>query len=132
MLIVVGYAFGLRAEIFGVLVALLMMILLGVSLAALSNAIALVMNPEAFAPIMSTAIVPLVLLSGAFLPMSMAPGWLDVLSRATPFRYVLEAMRELFNGHYVNGTVGLGVAVTVILSVLCVVIGTRVFNRENA
>ncbi|WP_344745627.1 ABC transporter permease [Streptosporangium vulgare] len=81
---------------------------------------------------MSTAIVPLVLLSGAFLPMSMAPGWLDVLSRATPFRYVLEAMRELFNGHYANGTVGLGVAVTVVLSVLCVAAGTRVFNRENA
>ncbi|MEU4405786.1 ABC transporter permease [Streptosporangium sp. NPDC023963] len=132
MLIVVGYAFGLRAALPGVLVALLMMILLGVSLAALSNAIALVMDPEAFAPIMSTAIVPLVLLSGAFLPMSMAPGWLDLLSRVTPFRYVLEAMRELFNGHYVNGTVGLGVAVTVILSVLCVVVGTRVFNRENS
>jgi ABC-2 type transport system permease protein len=45
---------------------------------------------------------------------------------------VLEAMRELFNGHYVNWTVGLGVAVTVTLSVICVVVGTRVFNRENA
>ncbi len=41
-------------------------------------------------------------------------------------------MRELFNGDYASGTVGLGVAVTVTLSVLCVVVGTRVFNRENA
>ncbi|MFI6509225.1 ABC transporter permease [Streptosporangium sp. NPDC050855] len=132
LLIAVGYAFGLRAALPGVALALLMMTLLGVSLAALSNAIALTMNPDAFAPVMSTAIVPLLLLSGAFLPMSMAPGWLDALSRATPFRYVLEAMRELFAGHYATWTVGVGVAVTVALSVVCVMVGTRVFNRENA
>ncbi|MFF3437495.1 hypothetical protein [Streptosporangium sp. NPDC002721] len=43
-----------------------------------------------------------------------------------------EAVRELFDGHYANGTVGLGVAVTAILPVLRVAVGTRVLNRENA
>jgi ABC-2 type transport system permease protein len=132
MLIVMGYVFGMRASFPGVLAGLVLMTLLGVSLAALSNAIALTMNPELFAPVMSTAIVPLLLLSGAFLPMSMAPGWLDALSRATPFRYVLEAIRELFNGHYATGTVAVGVAVTLVLAGVCVNVGTRVFNRENA
>ncbi|MET8339181.1 ABC transporter permease [Streptosporangium canum] len=132
MLIVVGYAFGMRAAIPGVLAGLVLMALLGVSLAALSNAIALTMNPDLFAPVMSTGIVPLVLLSGAFLPMSMAPGWLDALSRLTPFRYVLEALRELFAGHYSTWTVAVGVGVTLVLSVICVAAGTRVFNRENA
>ncbi|OUC80483.1 ABC transporter permease [Streptosporangium minutum] len=132
MLIVVGYAFGMRAAVPGVLAGLVLMALLGVSLAALSNAIALTMNPDLFAPVMSTGIVPLVLLSGAFLPMSMAPGWLDALSRLTPFRYVLEALRELFAGHYSTWTVAVGVGVTLVLSVTCVVAGTRVFNRENA
>ncbi|WP_245878362.1 ABC transporter permease [Streptosporangium subroseum] len=132
MLIVMGYVFGMRAWFPGVLAGLVLMTLLGVSLAALSNAIALTMNPELFAPVMSTAIVPLLLLSGAFLPMSMAPGWLDALSRATPFRYVLEAIRELFDGHYATVTVTIGVAVTLVLSGICVAVGTRVFNRENA
>ncbi|WP_406316173.1 ABC transporter permease [Streptosporangium sp. NBC_01639] len=132
MLIVVGYAFGMRAAIPGVLAGLVLMALLGVSLAALSNALALTMNPDLFLPIMSTGIVPLVLLSGAFLPMSMAPGWLDALSRATPFRYVLEAIRDLFNGRYTTPAVMAGVAVTLVLSVVCVTAGTRVFNRENA
>lgn len=132
MLIVVGYAFGMRAAVPGVLAGLVLMALLGVSLAALSNAIALTMNPDLFAPVMSTGIVPLVLLSGAFLPMSMAPGWLDALSRLTPFRYVLEALRELFAGHYSTWTVATGVGVTLVLSVTCVAAGTRVFNRENA
>ncbi|MFC7639993.1 ABC transporter permease [Streptosporangium lutulentum] len=132
MLIVVGYAFGMRAWFPGVLAGLVLMTLLGVSLAALSNAIALTMNPELFAPVMSTAIVPLLLLSGAFLPMSMAPGWLDALSRATPFRYVLEAIRELFGGRYATPAVAVGVAVTLVLSGVCVAVGTRVFSRENA
>lgn len=132
MLIVVGYAFGMRAAVPGVLAGLVLMALLGVSLAALSNALALTMNPDLFPPIMSTGIVPLVLLSGAFLPMSMAPGWLNALSLATPFRYVLEAVRELFAGHYATPAVAAGVAVTLILSVVCVTVGTRVFNRENA
>lgn len=64
--------------------------------------------------------------------MSMAPAWLDALSRLTPFRYVLEALRELFNDHYATGTVIVGVTVTPVLSVICVMVGNRVFNRENA
>lgn len=106
---------GLRAWPPGVPAGLALMTLLGVSLAALSNAIA-----------------PLILLSGAFLPMSMAPGWLDALSRMTPFHYVLEAVRDLFGGRYATWTVAVGVAVALILSVVCVTAGTRVFNRENA
>ncbi|MEV8637738.1 ABC transporter permease [Streptosporangium sp. NPDC051023] len=132
MLIAVGYAFGMRAWLPGVLATLVLMTLLGVSLAALSNAIALNIGPEMFAPVMSTGVVPLILLSGAFLPMSMAPGWLDALSRATPFRYVLEAVRDLFRGEYATGTVVAGVAVALVMSALCVTVGTRVFNRENA
>nr|BFE77966.1 hypothetical protein GCM10020093_005670 [Planobispora longispora] len=132
MLLGAGYAFGMRAPLPGVLAGLVLMALLGVGLAALSNAIALTMDPDAFAPIMTTGVVPLVLLSGAFLPMSMAPAWLDAISRATPFRYVVEAVRDLFAGRYATWTVAAGAAVTAGLTVACVVVGTRVFNRENA
>ncbi|MEU4234530.1 ABC transporter permease [Nonomuraea sp. NPDC026600] len=132
LLVAVGYAFGLRAPVAGVLAGLVLVVVLGLSLAALSYAIALTINDQIFAPLMGTVVVPLVLLSGAFLPMSMAPGWLDALSRISPFRYVLEALRELFAGHYATGTVGVGVAVTVLFALVSVAIGTRVFNRENA
>lgn len=131
-LVAVGYGFGLRARPFGVLAALALMTLLGVGLAALSNAIALNLAPELFAPVMSTAAVPLILLSGAFLPMSMAPGWLDALSRVTPFRHVLEAVRDLFAGRYLTWTVATGVVVALLLSAVCVTTGTRVFNRDAA
>ncbi|MDR8411952.1 ABC transporter permease [Nonomuraea sp. 3-1Str] len=132
LLVAVGYAFGLRAPAAGLLAGLALVVVLGASLASLSYAVALTIDENLFAPVMSTVVVPLVLLSGSFLPMSMAPVWLDVLSRLSPFRYVLEALRDLFAGRYVTGTVGLGVAVTAALAVAGVTIGTRVFGRENA
>ncbi|MFG1706189.1 ABC transporter permease [Nonomuraea sp. M3C6] len=132
LLLAVAFAFGLRAPALGVLAGFVLVVVLGMSLAALSYAIALTINEQLFAPVMSTAVIPLVLLSGSFLPMSMAPGWLDAISHISPFRYVLEALRDLFNGHYVTGTVGAGVAVTAVFAVVSLTIGTRVFNRENA
>ncbi|WP_336205198.1 ABC transporter permease [Nonomuraea sp. LPB2021202275-12-8] len=132
LLVAAGYAFGLRAPVGGLLAGLVLIVVLGVSLAALSYAIALTMNEQLFAPVMSTAVIPLVLLSGAFLPMAMAPGWLDALSHVSPFRYALEALRELFSGHYLTGTVLAGVVVTVGFAALSLTVGTRVFNREAA
>ncbi|MEV0143545.1 MULTISPECIES: ABC transporter permease [unclassified Nonomuraea] len=132
LLVAVGYAFGLRAPAAGLLAGLALVVVLGASLASLSYAVALTIDENLFAPVMSTIVVPLVLLSGSFLPMSMAPVWLDVLSRLSPFRYVLEALRDLFAGRYATGTVGLGVAVTAALAVVGVTVGTRVFGRENA
>ncbi|TMR88494.1 ABC transporter permease [Nonomuraea basaltis] len=132
LLLAVAFAFGLRAPVPGLLGGLVLVVVLGVSLAALSYAVALTINEHLFAPVMTTAVVPLVLLSGAFLPMSMAPGWLDAISHISPFRYVLEALRDLFQGRYLTGTVGVGVAVTAVFAVVSLTIGTRVFNRENA
>ncbi|MFI6502515.1 ABC transporter permease [Nonomuraea typhae] len=132
LLVAAAYALGLRAPVAGVLAAMALVIVLGVSLAALSYAAALTLNEHLFAPVMTTAMVPLMLLSGAFLPMSMAPGWLEALSRVSPFRYVLEAMRELFAGHYWNGTVAAGAAVVVVFTAVSLVVGGRIFNRENA
>ncbi|MGW0804471.1 ABC transporter permease [Nonomuraea sp. NPDC002799] len=132
LLLAVAFAFGLRAPVLGLVAAFVLVVVLGISLAALSYAVALTMNEQLFAPVMSTAVIPLILLSGSFLPMSMAPGWLDAISRVSPFRYVLEAMRDLFQGHYLTSTVGAGVAVTAVFAVITLTFGTRVFNRENA
>ncbi|YCK39162.1 ABC transporter permease [Actinomadura sp. ATCC 39365] len=132
MVLAVGFAFGMRVPVAGLAAGFVLVVVLGASLAALSYAVALTIGEQLFAPVMSTAVIPLVLLSGAFLPMSMAPGWLDALSHLSPFRYVLEALRDLFAGHYATGTVGLGVAVTVVLAAVGLTVGARVFNRETA
>ncbi|MBC6463137.1 ABC transporter permease [Actinomadura sp. HBU206391] len=133
LLVGVAVALGLRAPLPGLLIGLGLLTLLAVSLAALSPAAAITMpQPEMFAPLMSTVVVPLMLLSGAFLPMSLAPGWLDVLSRLTPFRYIADGLRAAFAGHYADGPLLWGALAAALLSVVSLTIGTRTFLRENA
>ncbi|GAA0966287.1 ABC transporter permease [Acrocarpospora macrocephala] len=132
LVITLGYAFGLRAPAGGVLLGLALIVMLAVGLASFSYAVALTIDQELFPPLMSTALVPLMLLSGALLPMSLAPAWLDVLSRLTPFRYVVEALRSLFTGSYTSAEVGWGVLVSVLFLLVGVLLGTRLFQRENA
>src|SRR6185312_11859035 len=103
-----------------------------VSLAALSYAFALALRrQEMFAPMASTVIVPMLLLSGALLPMSAAPGWLDAISRATPFRYVVEGLRAAFTGRYTSGALAAGAAVALVFAVVAVTAGTRTFIRRH-
>jgi ABC-2 type transport system permease protein len=132
LLLAAGIAFGLRAPVPGILIGLSFVLLLAVSLASLSYATGLLTKSEdAFAPLLNMIMVPLLLLSGILLPMSLAPRWLDALSRANPFRYIVEAMRAAFLGQYATGEVWWGVVVALMLAVLSVAIGARTFRREN-
>ena len=77
--------------------------LVAVGLASVSYAIALRLKSEdAFAPLINSVIVPLMLLSGIMLPLTLGPGWLQGIARISPFRYIIDAMREAFAGHYFN------------------------------
>ncbi|MFB9839463.1 ABC transporter permease [Actinoallomurus acaciae] len=133
LVIAVGFAFGFRAPLAGLLVGLALLVPLAVGLAALSYAFALTLRrQEMFAPLSSTVIVPMLLLSGALLPMSTAPAWLDVLSRATPFRYAVEGLRAAFAGRYASAALTGGVIVLPAFAVAAVAVGTRTFSRWNA
>ena len=78
ILVLVGIAFGLRAPVSAVFISLGFIVLVAVGLASVSYATALTVKSEdAFAPMLNSVIVPLVLLSGILLPMTLAPGWLQ-------------------------------------------------------
>jgi ABC-2 type transport system permease protein len=133
LVVTAGFGFGFRVPVTGLLLGVALLVPLAVSLAALSYAFALVLpRQEMFAPMSSTVIVPMLLLSGALLPMSTAPAWLDVLSRATPFRYVVEGVRAAFAGHYASGTLLTGAVVSLAFAVAAVAAGTRTFIRRHA
>jgi ABC-2 type transport system permease protein len=132
VLVGAGVAFGLRAPLMGIVIGLAFVVLLSVSLSSLSYAAGLVTKSEdAFAPLLNMVTVPLMLLSGILLPMSLAPAWLDGLARANPFRYIVDAMREVFLGNYATAVVIEGVVVALSLAVASVAIGTRTFFKEN-
>ena len=133
ILVLVGVAFGLRAPVSAVLISLAFIVFVAVGLASVSYATALTVKSEdAFAPMLNSVIVPLVLLSGIMLPLTLAPGWLQGVARVSPFRYIIDAMREAFAGHYANTIMLEGVLVAVGLAAVCLWLGSRVFVRENA
>ena len=132
LIVLVGVALGLRAPVAGVMLGLLLLVPLAGGVAAASYAVALRPGArELFAPLMSTVLIPLVLLSGAFLPMSLGPRWLDLLSRLDPFRYAVDALRALYAGHYTSAPVLIGAFATAGLTTLTIAVGVRAFHRAT-
>ncbi|GAB2601012.1 ABC transporter permease [Streptomyces capparidis] len=133
LLVLAGVAMGLRAPLAGVLIGFAFVAALTVSLASLSYALAMrVDSPQEFAPVVNTVNMPAMLLSGILLPMALAPGWLDALSRCVPFRHVVDAVRAAFLGRYTDGTVGTGALVAAGLAAVSLAVGTRLFRRAGA
>jgi ABC-2 type transport system permease protein len=132
LLIALAVPFGLRAPLGGALLSLALIAMLGLAMSAASYSLALRLKSEdTFAPIQNSIMVPLLLLSGILLPMSLAPAWLFTLSRFNPFVYVIDAIRAAFIGDLGSPTVLIGGLVAVALSAAAVAFGARTFQREN-
>ncbi|MEZ0096103.1 ABC transporter permease [Streptacidiphilus sp. EB129] len=128
-----GLGFGLRASLPGVAAAAGFMMLLGISLASLSYLLALKLPVEyTFAPVLNGICLPLMLLSGILLPMTFAPDWLRGISDANPLLYVVDAMRDLFDGQFTTRPVALGALVVVLLAAASVRLSIRVFGQRNS
>jgi ABC-2 type transport system permease protein len=125
--------FGLRAPWSGVVATLVLVGLLGAAFSALSYAAALATKSEdALAPLLNGLAVPLLLLSGILLPMSIAPVWLQRVSDVNPLKHVVDGSRAFFRGDLASSTAAWGVAWVVILVAVGVLVGTRTFRRESA
>jgi ABC-2 type transport system permease protein len=132
VLILAAVAFGMRAPLAALLISFGFIVLLAIGLASLSYATGLLVKSEdAFAPMLNMIVVPLMLLSGIMLPMTLGPGWLQGIARISPFRYIIDAMREVFQGHYTNMVMVEGIVVAVAMATIFLGLGSRVFLREN-
>jgi ABC-2 type transport system permease protein len=133
LLVLAAVVMGLRAPLAGVLIGFAFVALLTVSLGSLSYALAMkVRAPGEFGPLINAMSMPSMLLSGLMLPMTLAPGWLDVLSHFMPFRYLVDAVRDAYVGSYTSTAMLYGVLVAVGLAALSVTVGTRVFRTSGA
>ncbi|MER7918169.1 MULTISPECIES: ABC transporter permease [unclassified Streptomyces] len=133
LLVLAALAMGLRAPLAGILIGFGFVALLTVSLASLSYAMGMkVRTPQEFGPLINAVSMPSMLLSGLMLPMSLAPTWLDVLSHLVPFRYLVDAVRDAYVGHYATAHMLYGVLVAVGFAVVSVTTGTRVFRTAGA
>ncbi|MFF7882851.1 ABC transporter permease [Streptomyces sp. NPDC020794] len=133
LLVLAALAMGLRAPLAGILIGFAFVALLTLSLASLSYALAMnVRTPQEFGPAINAMTMPAMLLSGLMLPMTLAPGWLDVLSHFMPFRYLVDAVRDAYVGSYATAHMLYGVLVALGLVALSVTAGTRVFRKAGA
>jgi ABC-2 type transport system permease protein len=132
LLLLAGLVFGLRAPIGGMVLSVLMMAISGVATTALSYAIALkVRNELVLSPLFNVVVVPLPLVSGVLLPLTLAPGWLKHLSELIPFSYLVDAGRQAFLGNYASHQVWQGMVVATGSALLAFGIGARVFRNVS-
>jgi ABC-2 type transport system permease protein len=133
LLTVVAIPFGLRPSWGGVLVSILLICVLGLGMSAASYSMGLILKDEdSFAPFIQGITLPLLLLSGVLLPMSLAPNWLRHVSQVNPLSYLIDALRALFTGSWGSYHVWLGCLITVALTLLLAWWGTRTFQRSSA
>ena len=52
------------------------------------------------APVINIVMMPVLLLSGILLPMTLGPEWLQRLSDFMPFRWIIDAVRDSFAGDF--------------------------------
>lgn len=133
LLTLIAVAFGLRVPVAGALITVGIVGLLGVSLASLSYAAGLWLKSEdALAPLLNMVSVPVLLLSGILLPMTLAPRWLLRLSQANPFSHVVDGARAAFRNDLGDSSLVIGLISAAALAILGLAVATRTFQRESA
>lgn len=133
--LIVGAAvpFGLSLRLPGVLLAFLLMALIALLMASISYAAALWLKDEnTFGAIVFSATLPLMLLSGVLLPISLAPSWLQTVADFNPLLYAVEAQRALFANNIADVIVLKGFVVVGGLAAITVVAAARTFGRAVA
>jgi ABC-2 type transport system permease protein len=133
ILIVVALPFGLNIDLGGVLVVLGLVALIGLAIASIAYAAALWLRSEdSYAPLIFTATLPLLLLSGVLLPMSLAPDWLRAIASINPLAYAVDAARAVFNGQLEDVSVLKGVVIMSVLALISTIVAARQFGRAIA
>jgi ABC-2 type transport system permease protein len=130
---VVATFFGLRVPPLNLLLALFllaMMVFIGVSI---SFALAIfVPNRTALINLTNGVTEPLALLAGVLIPLSVAPLWVQDVALWNPFAWGANGMRAIFGGHIGAQVVWQASLILAGLTVVALVLSSRLFNREIA
>jgi ABC-2 type transport system permease protein len=125
--------FGFDIHIGGLLVLFVLLALLLITSGTFSMTLALLTKEiSGFAAIMNGINLPILLLSGVLLPLTLAPTWMLVIAHFNPLYYVVEANRLLAAGNIANSTVGLAFLVMVALAVATLWWATRAYRKAVA
>jgi len=123
---------GFRNDVAHVAICLGLVALVTVATASLSYLLALKTKDEgALSAVFNTFMLPIVLLAGVMLPMSLAPGWLQAASRWNPITYVVDASRAAMVGNLGDGTLAGGYLAAVALAAICLAAAIHTFRSQE-
>lgn len=132
ILVVLGFAFGMQADPAGMVVGVTLVLLLTAAFCAAGYGLALTLkNQQSFGALVNSLSLPVLLLSGILIPMTVAPGWLQTVSALLPTTHIVTGVRAAFAGDILSAAVLVGLLWTVGITVAAFLYGTRVFARAN-
>lgn len=133
LILIIARLIGIHyVSFWGVLAGIAVMFISGIGFIGLGIAIASkIESHEGFQMVMSFLTMPLVLLSGAFFPISNLPAWLKILVYLNPLTYGVEALRYFLLG---NSTIPIwqSIIVLVIFSTAMIALGGKLFGKMRA
>ena len=130
--VVIGIAAGFGFHTHWGGLALMLLLLAGLTAACSASSSALGINLKqigSLAAVVTGVQLPLTLLSGILLPLSLGPSWLRVLGHLNPMYYAVQAARDLAAGAIATATVGIGFGVTAAAAALALWWGTRSYHQ---
>lgn len=129
MLLLIGGLLGLRPDPVGLALLFPLIMLVGLFVASISYVLALSLKNEyALSGAANFFLLPLVLLSGISLPLTLAPPFLQLLGSINPFSHAVNAARALSQGHLAHTAVSSGFVLFAMLFALAFVWSVRSFR----
>jgi ABC-2 type transport system permease protein len=133
LVIVLAIPFGFDPHWAGIAVMLVLLSLVTAIVSAWSGALGILLRDiGSLASVVTGLQLPLTLLAGILLPLSLAPAWMVVLAHIDPLYYAVEAARDLSSGTIVSPTVAVGFVVLGVLTAMTLWWATRVYRRALA
>jgi ABC-2 type transport system permease protein len=119
ILVALSLPFGLSVRLGDLALAFALLALIGLLFSSFSYGVALVVRSEdALAPLLNSVTIPLLLLSGILLPLTLGPGWLRAIATWNPFSWAVDAARALFAGHPGDPDVWKALLIVLVLALL--------------
>lgn len=119
ILITMATLFGLRPNPAGLALTFGLLVLIGTLTSAMSYGLALMLRDEnALASTVNFFTLPLLLLSGVMLPLTLAPRLMQQIAELNPFAHAVEASRALMNGQLSDSSIVLSFGLFIVLSAL--------------
>ncbi|MDR1070373.1 MAG: ABC transporter permease [Gracilibacteraceae bacterium] len=131
--VAISALFGFRVDIGGLATLLTLCCLLTAVTSAWSGALGLILKQiGSLAAVVTGLQLPLTLLSGVLLPISLGPKWLIVVAHVNPMYYTAEASRVLAAGGVRSAETGLAFLVMIPLTAITLWWATGVYRKAVA